>query len=296
MTSIAVTGCHGFVGSALVRFLRERGAEVVGIPHRMLAAEHRADLVASLAACETVIHCAGLTPRRNRSLSEVDYDVANHQMTRNLADAAAAAPVRRFVFVSSIAVISGHQGVLSRELPANPIGAYGRSKAKAEASLLEPRPFQTVIVRPPLVYGPGAKGDLQALVKLCRSPWPLPFGAVENRRSMVGIINLVDALFFLSRVPLAAATQIHHVGDAESISLRRLLASIRVGLGKRPNLIPIPPAALRAGLRMTGLRAIEHKLLDDLIVDCRELFALGWQPPEPPETDLHRMAQARQDA
>lgn len=234
MTSIAVTGCHGFVGGALVPFLRQRSVDVVEIPHQLLAAERRPDLIATLSGCDTIIHCGGLTPRRNRNLPEVDFDVANHQSTRNLADAVAEASVDRFVFVSSIAVIGGNSGILCCDMPANPIGAYGRSKAKAETALLEERPFQTVIIRPPLVYGPGAKGDLQALVRLCRSPWPLPFGAVHNRRSMVGITNLLDALHFLSRIDTTPGDRIHHVCDAEPISLTRLLSAIRTGLGKRP--------------------------------------------------------------
>lgn len=297
MKSIAVSGCGGFIGRALVAFLQERGIRVVRIPRQLLAAPQRAELAALIGGCGAIVHCAGLTPRRNRNLPESEFDFANRQLTRNLADAASDADVPRFVFVSTIAVIGASRGVLRVGMPANPAGAYGRSKAAAEADLMADNRLQSIIVRPPLVYGPGAKGDLDALIRLCDCGWPLPFGAVDNRRSMLGVANLADALYFAATTQAVGdASQIHHACDAEPLSLRRIISTIRTGLGRRPNLLSIPPSILRRGLRLARLNSVEHKLLDDLVVDASGLIAIGWRPPEQPETDLHRMVRSYREA
>lgn len=293
MTVIAVTGCHGFIGSALVTTLEERGLEVRHIERALLEETARRELTQYLNNCAAVIHCAGLTPRRRRHLAESEFDLANHQFSKNLGLAAAEAKVPRLVFVSSIAAVGGNTGVLTPEMPQKPITAYGRSKARAETALMAIDGLQSIVVRPPLVYGPGPKGDLSLLVRLCASPLPLPFGAIENRRSMIGVTNLVDALCFLATTgKVDTASQVLHVSDGTPLSLRELVITIRTSLGRSPGLVNVPPKLLAGIFRVTGQRNLAQKLLGDLEVDVSSLLKLGWWPVVRPEFDLGRMAQA----
>ncbi|WP_274628430.1 NAD-dependent epimerase/dehydratase family protein [Arvimicrobium flavum] len=293
MTSVAITGCRGFIGSALTASMEKRGFSVVPVGRQLLAAERRTELARAIENSSAVIHCAGLTPRRGQRLTEADFDLANHQFTKNLAAAAAAASVPRLVFVSSIAVIGSRTGMLTPTMPPHPSTAYGRSKANAERALLSISDIQSIILRPPLVYGPGAKGDLGMLVRLCASPLPLPFGSVENRRSMVAITNLVDALCFLAATDaVGSGSQIHHVSDADPMSLRQIVSTLRAGLGRPANLMRVSPSLLALLLRGLGLGSVAEKLLGDLLVDSSSLAATGWRPPVGPESDLKDMAHA----
>jgi len=292
LTTIAVSGCHGFIGGTLVAELERRGHPVRCIERALLEADSRQDLARRIRGCSAVIHCAGLTPRRRR-LSETDFDLANHQLTRNVGVAAADAAVPRFIFVSSIAVVGGNAGVLTPDMRRYPLTAYGRSKAAGEAALLAIDGLQPVIVRPPLVYGPDPKGDLGMLLKLCAQPVPLPFGAAYNRRSIVGVTNLVDALHYLATFGgMPDKTLTVHVSDGRDLSLSELVATIREGLGRPPGLLKIPPRLLSAGLRAVGLGSLAAKLLGDLQVDISRLTDLGWRPKVEPAHDLHRMARA----
>jgi UDP-glucose 4-epimerase len=293
LTTIAVSGCHGFIGGTLVAELEHRGHSVRRIERNLLESSARAELSRQLDGCSAIIHCAGLTPRRRR-LSEADFDLANHQFTKNFGIAAADAAVPRFVFVSSIAVVGGNAGMLTPDMRRKPVSAYGRSKAAGETALLANGGLEkTVIVRPPLVYGPDPKGDLGLLLKLCASPFPLPFGAVENRRSMIGVTNLVDALHFLATAPaISAGATILHASDGRDLSLRELITTIRDGLGRPPGLIDVPAGLLRGALRAIGLKSFAEKLLGDLRVDVSGLSKLGWRPRVEPAHDLHRMAHA----
>jgi UDP-glucose 4-epimerase len=293
MTVIAVTGCHGFIGSALVSTLAERGFEVKCIERALLADAARRELARYVENCAAVVHCAGLTPRRRRRLPENEFDLANHQFTRNVGLAAAEASVPRIVFVSSIAAVGGNSGILTPAMPHRPVGAYGRSKARAEAALIAIGGVQSIIVRPPLVYGPGPKGDLSLLVRLCASPLPLPFGSVDNRRSMIGVTNLVDALCFLAVSDnIGNASQIFHASDGRPLSLRELVATIRASLGRSPRLVNVPPKMLEGIFRLSGQRSLAQKLLGDLEIDISSLLHLGWRPAVSPGFDLGRMARA----
>lgn len=292
MTTIAVSGCHGFIGSVLVTGLERNGHRVTRIERRLLDAANRAELTRLIDGCAAVIHCAGLTPRRGRRLGSDDFDTANHVYTRNVGLAAADARVERFLFVSSIAVIAGHSDVLTPDMAYNPVGAYGTSKADGEKALLAIDGLRSIIVRPPLVYGPDPKGDLGMLLKMCALPLPLPFGAVENRRSMIGVTNLVDALRFLTVANVTTAPVILHASDGRDLSLAELIATIRKGLGRKPTLLNIPPKLLEGALRIAGLGRFADKLVGDSQVDIARLIALGWTPPVEPAFDLNRMTQA----
>lgn len=291
MTFVAVSGSGGFIGSALVASLEQRSVRVKRLDRSLLSAAARIDLARAIEGCDAVVHCAGLTPRRGQRFSDADFDLANHQLTRNVAVAVADANVPRLVFLSSIAAIGANAGVLTAAMPANPVGAYGKSKANAEAALQAMKGVHSLIVRPPLVYGLGAKGDLGLLVKLCATPLPLPFGAIDNRRSMVAITNLVDALCFLITANAAKDDPaIFHVSDAEPLSIRQIVSKIRAGMGRPPGLINVSPALLNRLLQAAGLSNVARKFLGDLVIDSSSLAEFGWRPPVGPDADLHRMA------
>jgi UDP-glucose 4-epimerase len=282
---IAVTGGAGFIGRALVEHLRAIGHEPVVL--------NRADLAApapKLSDVEALIHCAGLAHRDGRnSPTAEEFDEVNHFMAARLARVAAALGLRRFVFVSSISVVAGNPGPLRTGMPHAPIGDYGLSKAAAERSLLAVEDIEIVIIRPPLVYGPGAPGNLRALMRLCHSGLPVPFGMVENARSMVSRTNLVEALAHLATTDRSVDRQIFHIGDPP-ISTRELVRRARAAMRKPARLVPVPPIVLRAVLSLAGRARMADQLLGDLLVDSDALLEIGWRPRILTGEDIEAMA------
>lgn len=273
---VAVTGASGFIGSALMPALLERGHEAVAVNRRAL----------NLSGADAVIHLAGLAHRTGRNPpSAAEFEAANAELPLTVFRAARDASVPRMIHLSTIAVLSGHDGILREDMPLAPTTDYDRAKARAETMLLaETTGPALTIVRPPLVYGPGAKANLRRLYRLCALPVPLPFAGVDNRRSLVGLSNLVDALCFLLTRPLSG---IVHVTDGKDLSLREMVTEIRAGLGRRPSLFSLPPPMLS---RLVPKR-VARQLLGDQRVEMTALPAAGWRPPHPPEFDLRRMAQ-----
>lgn len=168
---VAVTGATGFVGSALVSKLEAAGHNVMPLSREDI---HDADF----SGVETVVHCAALAHRTGAERPDAKtFDAVNHRLAVELARKAKAQGVRRFVFVSTIYTIAGNPSPLAPDMPLAPRDDYGRAKARAEAALLAMTGLDIVIARPVLVYGPGARANLKALMKLCDSRIPLPFGA-----------------------------------------------------------------------------------------------------------------------
>lgn len=276
---IGVTGTGGFVGAALVRDLSSQGHDVVALSWRQPVVD----------GLDAVIHLAGLAHRLGRQRpSEADFDEGNHLVTKRLADAANASGVRRFVFVSSISVVAGHDGVLSPDMPPRPISAYGRSKADAEASLLAMPDVGPIILRPPLVYGRGAKGNMASLIRLALSPLPLPFRSVHNRRTLVSLANLVSAIaHVVTRDDLG--NRVFHVTDSRPVSLAEMISAIREGAGLKPKLLAVPPSLMAAPLRIAGMGALADQLFGDLVVDGSALNEAGWHPPQDPTEGLREI-------
>lgn len=275
---LAVTGAGGFIGTGLVAELERRGLPWRRIDRTML--EHGDGLSAALAGCGAIIHLAGLAHRDGAGAPpESEFRRVNGELPVVLARAAVAAGLRRMVFVSTIFVAgSGGGELLSPQAPARPEGAYARAKAEAEAGLREVSGIEMVILRPPLVYGPGARGNLARLEKLAALPIPLPFGAIRNKRDMVGRANLADALIFLAEAP-GAAGQTFHICDRDPISLADLLTWMRASRSRGTGLLPVPAGIVRAALR-AGLGAQRaHQLSGDFRVDASGLARLGWHPP-----------------
>jgi nucleoside-diphosphate-sugar epimerase len=294
---VLVTGADGFVGQTLLPALARAGHAVraavraprVGRLFPGIAVGDigpATDWSAALEDIEGVIHLAGRAHVMREATADplAPYRRVNVEGTRRLAMAAAAAGVRRFVFVSSIKVNgerTGDRPFTAADRPC-PEDAYGLSKWEAEQVLGESAVaggMETVVLRPPLVYGPGVKGNFLSLLRLCDRGWPLPLGAVRNARSLVYVGNLADALVGTLGHP-AASGRTFLVKDGEDVSVPELVRRIAAALGRPARLLPVPPAILRAGAAMAGRSGAAARLLGSLTVDDRPIREiLAWQPP-----------------
>lgn len=295
MNRVLVTGARGFTGRAVLAALRRDSRWVVRASSRAVAdadvdhVEWRrapdlgpdAEWAPVLTGCRAVIHLAARVHMMGRAgHDEGAFDRANTAGTRRLAQQAAAAGVQRFVFVSSIKVL-GESGAMDHTSQPAPLDAYGRSKHAAEQALwaiAAETGLEVVVVRPPLVYGPGVTANFRALIDVVQRGVPLPFGAVDNRRSLVGVSNLADLL----RVTIEHVGAPGHawlVRDSLDVSTPDLVRAIAGALGVRPRLMGIPPRALALGGRVLGRAAMMERLLGSLTVDDRlTRERLGWAP------------------
>ena len=261
-----VTGASGFVGRALVdALIRQPGADVTAVTRREAPLpagvricridrlDSRTDWGEALTACDTVVHLAARVHMMRDGAADplAEYRAVNVAGTLALAERAAAAGASRFIFVSSIKVNGEStrrgQAFSEADAPA-PADAYGISKAEAEAGLLAgrlPGAMEVVVIRPPLVYGPGVQANFLRMSQWLARGIPLPLGAIrENRRSLVGVDNLVSLLLACLHHP-AAANQIFLAGDGEDLSTAELLRRTAAALGVQARLIPVPAAAAR---------------------------------------------------
>ncbi|MBO9497508.1 SDR family oxidoreductase, partial [Thalassotalea sp. G20_0] len=213
-----------------------------------------------------------------------EYRLVNVAGTLNLARQAAAAGVKRFIFVSSIKVngetTSGLQP-FTESLTCEVHDPYGMSKKEAEDGLriiAAETGMEVVIIRPPLVYGAGVKANFLNLMKLADTPIPLPFGAINNKRSMVYVGNLVDFIIQCIDHP-SAANQTFLVCDGEDLSLRSLLDMIRASLGRPPRLVPIPAFLFQIAGSIAGKREVVDRLVGNLQIDSSKARnLLNWVP------------------
>lgn len=237
---VAVTGARGFVGSALVSKLEAAGHNVMPLSREDI---HDADF----SGVETVVHCAALAHRTGAERPDArTFDAVNHRLAVELAQKAKAQGVRRFVFVSTIYTIAGNPSPLAPDMPLAPRDDYGRAKARAEAALLAMTGLDIVIARPVLVYGPGARANLKALMKLCDSRIPLPFGAANNKRSFVSLENVARALMFLSEAPAEkVAGRVFHLAEPQPRSTREIVGKARVAMQRPARLVPVPPLIMK---------------------------------------------------
>jgi nucleoside-diphosphate-sugar epimerase len=287
---IALTGGTGFIGRHLVRELSQRGyrlrlllrrpsvlpPECAGAVVGDLARPQ--NMAAALAGAEAVIHSAGVAHEMS-GLPEDDHRALNTEATIGLARAAQRAGVRRFVFLSSVRAQAGPTaaGVLREELEPRPTDAYGRSKLAAERGLAE-LDLDWVALRPVLVYGPGAKGNMARLIGLARSALPLPLAGLSARRSLLSLENLVAAIELLLAAPGPLRRPLI-VADPGPLTVPEMIAAMRRGLGRKPGLFPVPTRLLEAALRAAGRGEIYQRLAKPLVADAAELVRLGWAPP-----------------
>lgn len=308
---IALTGATGFVGRCLLARLQRDGIRVVEFGRTVSASNAEffsidglgaeTDYGDALAGCDAVVHLAARVHvmRDGAADSLVAYQAVNLHGTVNLARQAAAAGVRRFVYMSSIKVngerTSG-KPFTEADVP-TPQDHYGMSKWQAEQSLLalaRETSMDVVIIRPPLVYGPGVKGNFAAMMRWVAKGIPMPLGAVrDNRRSLVGVDNLVDLIMTCLDHP-AAANQVFLVSDGEDLSTAELLCRVARAMGRSPCLLPVPVWVLKGAAGLLGKQVLAERLLGNLQVDsskAREM--LGWVPRVSVDEGLRRAVAAK---
>ena len=296
---VLVTGANGFVGSQLVAHLRANSRHLVRGAVRSASQDKNTDCFAvgaidsqtdwseALTGQDVVIHAAARVHVMQDEASDPlsAFREVNVAGTENLARQAAQSGVRRFIFLSSIKVNGEHTplGVpFSADDRPAPKDAYGTSKLEAEDALKQVSKetgMEIVIVRPPLVYGPGVKGNFASMVKLVAKGWPLPLGATKNRRSFVALDNLIDLIVTCIDHP-AAASQSFLVSDGEDLSTSELFRRVAEALNKPSRLVPVPVVLLEIGACLLGKKAIAERLLGSLEIDLsKTTTVLGWKPP-----------------
>ena len=289
MTAVLVTGASGFIGRAACATFARRGWQVhagVRADSKIEGAQPvRGSLEQGwpLEGIDVVVHLAGIAHQLHGKAAESTYHALNCEATERLARAAIQAGVRRFVFMSSIKV-NGERTPIDRPFRAGdapqPEDRYARSKRDAEQALagLGGR-MEVVVVRPPLVYGPGVRANFLRLVRLVDRRMPLPFGAIRNRRSLVYVGNLADLIVAAASSPAAVGRTLL-AADGEDMSTPQLIMEIGRALGKSARQVGIPVGLLRLGGAITGMGAEIGRLVDSLVVDASETReGLNWRPP-----------------
>jgi UDP-glucose 4-epimerase len=303
---VLVTGASGFIGRAVIAAFAKDGyalraavrsppqppfgAGVEVIRHPDLA--EPIDWGPLLEGTDAVIHLAGIAHTGRGVVPEL-YDRVNRLATDQAARAAAKAGVGRFVFVSSIRAQCGPaaESVLTERDPALPTDDYGRSKLAAEVAVRASGVPYTIL-RPVLLYGPGAKGNFAALVRAAGSPWPLPAKQFTNRRSLLGIANFIAALSFVLATPDTAGETYVVADPGAPPSLAALIALLRQAQGRRPRLLPLPASLVELPLRALGRGDLWQRLGGNLQVAPDKLIAAGWQPPHDTRSGLTAMVKS----
>lgn len=296
--AVLVTGATGFVGRAVVGRMSRSGWKVRAAVRELSPSAGQnsnidwcgvgdigaaTDWTAPVSGCGAVVHLAARVHVMHDAAADplAEFRRMNVTATLNLARQAAAAGVPRFIFVSSVKV-NGEEGLYKESDPPAPRDPYGMSKHEAELALhrlARETGLQVVIVRPPLVYGPGARANFHALMSAVARGIPLPFGAVHNRRSLVAVDNLADFIETCVHHP-AAANQTFLVSDGEDLSTPELIRRLARVMGRPARLVPIPPSLMMAGATLLGRHDLARRLLGSLQVDISKARTiLGWGPP-----------------
>jgi nucleoside-diphosphate-sugar epimerase len=285
---LAVTGAGGFIGREFVCSTRGLGWPVQALGRPELGA----GLESRLSGCEAVVHLAARAHvlEAQAAADSAEFERSNVDLTRRVAAAARSAGVRRLVFVSSAGVLgrASPPGGFHDASPVAPHDAYTRSKLAAEEALQGEfaADLELVIVRPPLVYGPQAPGNFARLLGLIRRGWPLPFGALDAPRSMLGLRNLCDALRIAAVHPQAPGLRLL-VADAQSPSVSELVAGLAQALGRRPRLLAVPEPVLRSAFAALARSADFERLSAPFLLRGRLAWeTLGWTPPHPWDEEL----------
>jgi nucleoside-diphosphate-sugar epimerase len=305
-----VTGANGFVGRALCTEAVTRSWSVRGVTRVRCDLPNMVESLAvggidgdtnwrdAVVGCDVVIHLAARVHVMQEATANPleEFRRVNVQGTLNLARQAAAAGVSRFVFVSSIKV-NGEATQLGHPFAADdapaPLDAYGVSKREAEQGLREiaaQTGMEVVIIRPPLVYGPGVKANFAAMMRWLKRGVPLPLGAIHNQRSLVAQGNLVDLIVVCLTHP-DAANQTFLVSDGEDVSTTELLRRMGQAMGRPARLIPVPARWLKLAAALVGKQDVAQRLCGSLQVDIEKTRRLlGWTPPLSLDEGLRRAA------
>ncbi len=295
MQSVLVTGAGGFIGSNLCPVLAASGWQVRAAARQPVEGVSTAlidnlgphtDWAQALEGITAIVHLAA----RVHVLQEQQEEPRSHfrrvnvHATRHLAEAAIAAGVRRFVFISTIGVhgiSTQHRGFCEDDTP-NPLNDYALSKIEAEEALRETAAgsgMEIVILRPPLVYGPGVKANFLHLLEVVAKGMPLPLDSIKNRRDLLYVGNLSDAVLTCLTHPRAAG-EAFLVADGQPVSTPCLLRQTAAHMGKRARLLPCPPAWLNYAAQLLKKQATMQRLTGSLEVDITKIRTLlDWHPP-----------------
>ena len=289
MSAVLVTGANGFIGRAACAAFARQGWQVRAGVRASTAIDGASTVIGNLEqgwpleGVDVVVHLAGIAHQLHGQAAESTYHALNCEATERLARAAIGAGVRRLIFMSSIKV-NGERTPMDRPFRAGdapqPEDRYARSKRDAEQALARlGGKMEIVVVRPPLVYGPGVRANFLRLIRLVERRWPLPLGAVRNRRSLIYVGNLAELLVAAASAPGAAGRTLL-AADGEDLSTPQLVSEIGRALGTPARLIGVPAGLLRLGGALTGMRAEVGRLVDSLVIDAGETRdLLRWRPP-----------------
>ena len=298
---VLVTGASGFVGLALLQRLKQSvdhdvrgvlrsetpvlsvGTDITVVPGLDVDTAWQE----ALAGINVVIHTAARVHVMNDTLADplAEFRRVNVEGTLNLARQAADAGVRRFIFVSSIKVNgedTPHGKPFTEDDTPAPVDPYGISKREAEERLRQlaaETGLEVVIIRPPLIYGPGVKANFLNLLKIVDKGLPLPLASITNARSLLYLGNLIDAIVLCIDHPQAAG-QVFLVSDGEDVSTSELIRRVATALDRRARLLPFPPSLMRLAGKLTGKSMAVDRLLGSLVIDSGKIRReLGWTPP-----------------
>lgn len=304
---VLVTGASGFIGKRIVATLAKAGwrvraaardpslITVSGVERAAMPdLADRADWPLLLEGVTHVVHLAGIAHAPG-ALPDAVYRRINAEAVGELAHAARGR-VERLVFMSSVraqAGLSADRPITELDAPA-PTDAYGRTKLEGERLVAESGVSFTVL-RPAVVYGRGVKGNIAALATLARTPMPLPFAGLANRRSLLALDNLASAVALVLDAK-QAANEAFLVADNEPISVAALVAAMREGLGRPPHLVKVPLGAVKRILTTLGKEADWERVSGEFIVDASKLRRIGWAPAISTQDGIVRMMRAENGA
>src|ERR1039458_10344622 len=304
---ILVTGASGFVGRPLVAALLRAGYAVRAVTRRQLSfpdsvevaivpdLKNPIDWNPVLRGVDIVIHLAGSAHSKISESAYSEFDQINWIATQRLADAAKEVGIERFVYISSLRAqvgASAVQVVREQDEP-SPANQYGRSKLAAEQAIRAAGvPF--TILRPVVIYGPHPKGNMRTLVRLARSPLPLPVASFTGRRSLLAVDNLIAAIIFALNNPVTVG-ETYLVADSKPMTIGEILTMLRKSQGRSLTTINVPQVIIRLLLMMCGRTDLWSRLSGNMVVDTSKLESVGWRPAVDTYTGFLEMIRAEDD-
>jgi nucleoside-diphosphate-sugar epimerase len=305
---VLVTGSSGFIGLAVIRALAKAGHSVRAASRtspkvacsdriewmQLPDLENEVNWAPFLDGIDVVVHLAAIAHRTHPDSG--DYTRANRVATAHLARACGEHRIKRLIFMSSIGAQAGSAAdhVVTENDEPWPITAYDRAKLAAEEEIRRSGvPF--TILRPVIIYGPGAKANIALIMRIAALPVPLPFGSFRNQRSLLSIDNLVEAIVFCLDGQ-ETLNQTFIVCDDEPITLAEMLATLREAAGRPPRLISVPPLAVRAMVIAAGRQALWDRIGRELVASSANLQKAGWSPQVETKAGLRAMVRASLNA